>query len=286
MVKFVAEFTTNHLGNLNLALKMIEEAKQVGCDYIKLQKKDVNTFYSQEKLDKLYHSPYGKTWGDYRRMFEFNSEDFNRIDKKCKELNIKWFSTVQDTYSLDFLLKYDLPIYKVASINARNVNFLKEIEEKIPKDKTIVLSVGGSSLKEIEQALTIINKHQIYLLHCVAEYPCKIENLRLGNIPILKKEFENNRIKIGYSGHGKGITDACVAIMLGAEMVEKHFCLSRHSFTHHIDCALDTEEYQELISFKVALDSSFGMSQLEESFLIKYMYGKEYIQEKSSFGET
>ena len=46
---FVAEFTTNHMGNLNLLLKMAESAKYAGADYIKMQKKNVETFYTKEK---------------------------------------------------------------------------------------------------------------------------------------------------------------------------------------------------------------------------------------------
>ena len=60
MADFVAEFTTNHMGNLNVLLRMVERAVWAGCSYIKMQKKDVESFYSKEKLDSLFESPYGK----------------------------------------------------------------------------------------------------------------------------------------------------------------------------------------------------------------------------------
>ena len=80
--KFVAEFTTNHMGNLNVLLRMAERAAEAGCDLIKMQKKDVESFYSQAKLDAPYESPYGHTYRDYRSIFEFGVEDFGRFDRR------------------------------------------------------------------------------------------------------------------------------------------------------------------------------------------------------------
>ena len=117
---FVAEFCVNHLGSLNLALRMIEEAARIGCDLVKLHRKDVGRFYTPEKLAQPYDSPFGKTWGDYRRMFEFSADDFWRINERCQQLGIGWFATAQDRESLEFLQQFDLPLIKKSSCNARN----------------------------------------------------------------------------------------------------------------------------------------------------------------------
>ena len=177
---------------------------------------------------------------------------------------------------------YDLPIYKVASINARNRDFLKATAERIPADKRIVISVAGSELRQIEQALELFPEHRINILHCVAQYPCPLDQLRLGNIPILKRHFGDERIKIGYSGHEAGIEPSLAAMALGAEMVERHFALSRRSFVHHIECSLEPDEFQRMVAIarsvndlspyieklpKEALTSSFGMSSTEKDFL-------------------
>src|SRR5205085_10181951 len=98
-----------------------------------------------------------------------------------------------------------------------------------------------------ERALRVISNHHVYLLHCVAEYPCPPESLRLGNIREMQKRFGGERVTIGYSGHEEGIAPTLAAIDLGAGMVERHFCLSRHSFVHHIECSLEPEEFKEMI---------------------------------------
>ncbi len=171
-MEFVAEFTTNHMGNLNILLRMVESAAWAGADLIKMQKKNVETFYSQEKLNSSYESPYGKTYRDYRSIFEFEHEDYQRFDARCRAENISWFSTIQDEASYEFMAPYDMPIYKVASINARNQEFLRATAECISPDKRIVISLAGSDLRQIEQALELFPSHRITILHCVAQYPC------------------------------------------------------------------------------------------------------------------
>lgn len=294
--EFVAEFTTNHMGNLNVLLRMVEEAAAAGCRYIKMQKKDVDNFYSKEKLDSDFNSPYGKTYREYRSIFEFSDEDFQRFDSKCKELGVEWFATAQDDLSLDFLLKYDLPGYKVASSNARNFEFLRRLESKVPKDKFLVISVAGSSLKEVEKAIDLFPNHTINLLHCVARYPCPPEGVLLGNIEVLKKNFETSRVKVGYSGHEETIHPSLAAIALGANMVERHFCLSRKSFVHHIECSLEPHEFSEMVSKaqsetdlqkyvdqlpSSALKTNFGMTADQSSFLLEGKYGKKFLDGKS-----
>jgi len=297
-IKFVAEFTTNHMGNKNVLLRMVEKAAWAGCTYIKMQKKDVETFYKKEKLDAPYASPYGSTYRDYRSIFEFDAEDYAVFDQKCRECNIKWFTTVQDIPSLGQMLKYDHELYKVASTNSRNVEFLQEVSKSVPEDKGIVISVAGSTLDEIEATLNIFPKHKIYVLHCVAEYPCPPESLRLGNIKVLKEKFEDDRISIGYSGHEEGIVPTFAAIDLGAEMIERHFCLSRYTFVHHIECSLKPEEFQEIIGVvkthknlqevyaslpESSFGSNFGMSEIEKSFLMESAYGQKFVGKGSRF---
>ncbi|HLV68027.1 MAG TPA: N-acetylneuraminate synthase family protein [Polyangiaceae bacterium] len=297
MTEFVAEFTTNHMGNLNLLFRMVERAAWAGASLIKMQKKDVETFYSQAKLDAPYQSPYGKTYREYRTLFEFGDEDFRRFDAKCKEHGIGWFCTVQDVPSLHFMLGFDLTHFKVASSNARNRPLLEECARSIPRDRTIVISLGGSTLEQVEEALSLFPHHKIWLLHCVAQYPCPPENLRLGNIAELKQRFGDERVRIGYSGHEEGIPASLGAISMGAELVERHFCVSRHTFVHHIECSLEPDEFRAMVDAArspeaierakqylppVAFRSSFGMSDAERPFLVEQKYGTRYVRSGAS----
>lgn len=299
MAEFICEFTTNHMGNLNVLLEMVRLASATGADYIKMQKKNIETFYSQAKLNSPYKSPYGKSYRDYRKIFEFGKRDFDLFNEECEKYDIKWFATAQDKSSLNFLLNYNLPMYKLASLNAKNTDILNYCKKEIPNDKTIVVSVAGLDLPEIEDLIKFFPKHKMIINHCVAEYPCKYNNLRLGNIKILKEKFGSDRISIGYSGHEEGIQPSLAAIKMGAEFVERHFCLSRHSFVHHIECSLDFSEFKEMVDLSKnelgdeilnqfddeVFKSSFGMSDMEKSFLVDFTYGKDYLNDESQIKE-
>ena len=216
------------------------------------------------------------------------------FDAECKKINMPWFTTVQDEISIDFMKDYNIDIFKVASVNAHNKNFLQKFRDSIGKEKTVVISVAGKTLKQIEETVNFFKDYNMYIQHCVAEYPCKDTNLRLGNIPILIKNFKTDKIKIGYSGHEEGILPSLAAIKLGAEVVERHFAISRDSFVHHIECSLTGEEFKDLVEKskmknldplienlnKKAFDSHFGMTNMEESFLLNSQYGRDYIKSK------
>lgn len=305
-VRFVAEFTTNPMGNLNLLMRMVEKAASAGCNLIKMQKKEVGTFYTSEKLAMPYDSPFGKTYKEYREIFEFGNEDFDRFDAKCRECDVEWFSTAQDIPSLRFLLEYDLPLYKMASTNIRNMELMAAFLSDVPKDKEIVVSTGGATLQEIDTALNLLSPFRsITVLHCVAEYPCPREDCKLGNIIELKRLYESECVSVGYSGHEEGILPSLVAVGLGAEMIERHFCVSRKSFVHHIECSLEPDEYRELVDIvrgvesadalldryreslpAASLEARFFMSDVEKSFLIDQKYGHKYMGEESSMGAT
>ena len=299
-IEFVAEFTTNHMGNMNVLLKMVEEAAKAGCHYIKMQKKDVDTFYTKEKLEHPFLSPYGQTYGEYRRIFEFDYENMMRFDRACRENNIKWFCTVQDIPSLSFIMQFNLDIYKVASVNLKNQSLLRKIIDEVPAEKRIVVSTGGSTLAEIDNTIRLLHKFpNLTILHCTSEYPCALENVRLGNIKRLIELYGSEQTKIGYSGHEEGYIPTIAAAAFGATMIERHFCLSRHSFVHHIECSLEPQEYKELIKIisgvgspdalapyiqelpDCAFETHFEMTEREKDFLLHQTYGKKYMKDKS-----
>lgn len=298
MTEFTAEFTTNHMGNFNVLMRMVEQAVDAGADYIKMQKKDVENFYTEEKLNSNYKSPYGHTYREYRKIFEFDRTDFDRFDEKCEDLDIEWFATPQDIKSLHFVLEYNMPYVKVASTNSRNDEMLTELRDKVPKNTGLVISIGGSTMNEVKDTLSHFPDHNIILQHCVSEYPVPPENLGLGNIPVLEEKFGSDRVSIGYSGHETGIGASLAAIDMGAELVERHFCLSRRSFVHHIEPSLEPDEFDELTTIveekddyesyyedlpDEAFETNFGMTELEKKFLEENTYSNEFLGEKSDY---
>ena len=283
----VAEFTTNHMGNLNVLLEMVRQAHWAGASIIKMQKKNVLEFYSEEKLNSPYPSPYGHTYRDYRQIFEFGARDFTVFDKFCRTLGIPWYATAQDEASMGFLADYDIPMVKVASCNARNHELLESIKRMYNVDVPVVVSIAGSDLLEIDMIVETFNDRDVYIQQCTASYPCPHDQLFLGNIPALKERYKDNpRVKIGYSGHEIGWAPTLLAAQMGADIIERHFCLSRHSFVHHIECSLEPQEFKDMVDAIRALpdmtSSHFGMQEVEKRFLVDGKYGVDDLDRTGS----
>ena len=295
--EFVAEFTTNSFGHFGLLMRMVEAASKSGASAIKMQKKDVRSFYSQEKLESRFDSPFGTTYREYRESFEFSEDEWLKFDQRCADLSIAWFSTVQDLPSLDFLVPFEPKRVKIASLNSMNTDLAARMESLLDPSVEVVISVAGRTLSEIHSMLEKLSKfRRVWILHCVAEYPCPEPRVRLGNISALKSEFADERIRVGYSGHEVGLDVSLAAIDVGAEMIERHFCLSRSTFVHHIECALTPREFEELVrrgsagklSYSVderAFETRFGMDDGERLFLEKGAYSRDFLGDRFTVGE-
>ena len=85
------------------------------------------------------------------------------------------------------------------------------------------------SLKQIDKLYKFVKrkaKNDFALMHCVSMYPTPFEDSNLNTIKIMKKKFKT--AKIGYSDHTIGIKACEYAVLLGAEIIEKHFTLDKN----------------------------------------------------------
>ncbi len=217
----IAEIGINHNGSLELAKKLIDMAKKAGCDAVKFQKRTVEVVYTKEELAKERQSVFGTTNGDLKRGLEFGFDEYSEIDKYCKEKGILWFASCWDEEAVDFIDKFDVPCYKIASASLTDDNLLKHTKSK---GKPILLSTGMSTMEEIRHAVDILGKDNLVIYHCTSTYPSNAEETNLRVIGALKDEFD---CPIGYSGHERGITPSVVAVALGACSVERHITTDR-----------------------------------------------------------
>ena len=125
-IKFIGEIGINHNGSLKLAKKLIKKAKEVGCDYVKFQKRTVNKVYSEKYLNQKRISPWGKTQRKQKEGLELNYKEYKSINKYCKKIGIKWFASAWDNESLEFLTKFNLDYNKIASPLITNLDLVKK----------------------------------------------------------------------------------------------------------------------------------------------------------------
>ena len=224
MVFVVAEIGINHNGDVELAKKMIDVAKNVGCDAVKFQKRTVEKVYSKEVLDSPRDSPWGKTTRDQKLGIEFGKREYDEIDRYCFLHDMEWYASAWDVDSQKFLRQYNLKHNKIASAMLTDYKLLETVAEE---KKLTFISTGMSTMDEVRKAVEIFKKYDcpFELMHCNSAYPMDVSEANLLCIPALKKEFNCN---VGYSGHEVAGYLVCVsAVLLGATSIERHMSLDR-----------------------------------------------------------
>ena len=254
----IAEIGINHNGNISLAKNLIESAKIIGCDAVKFQKRDINSVYDKEFLDSYRESPWGKTNRDQKNGLEFNEEQYNEIDKFCKNTKIEWFASAWDLKSLFFLKKFNLKYNKIASAMIVDKNFLTEVAKE---KKHTFISTGMSTMKDIENAVKIFKDHNcsFELMHCISAYPFDDEIANLNMIKVLKKKFNCD---VGYSAHEKGgYAICCAAVALGGSSIERHFTIDRTMYGSDQAASITPKAFRDLIESIRKIEKALGGSE-------------------------
>lgn len=217
----VAEIGINHNGDIDLAKRLISVAVAAGCDAVKFQKRTVEVVYSPEELAKPRENPFGPTNGDLKHGLEFDLEDYEEIDAFCKSVKMTWFASPWDENSVDFLERFSIPVYKIASASLTDDHLLRHIRKT---GKPIIASTGMSTYDEIDHAVEVLGKESLILMHTTSTYPANYDELNLRAIPTMAERYH---VPVGYSGHETGIPTSVCATALGACAVERHVTMDR-----------------------------------------------------------
>lgn len=266
--EITAEFTINHLGMRNIVQATLDRCKQMGVDFVKFKIKDVHNYYKRD--GKRFR---GFDFIDYRHSLELSHEDFRFIDQWCRENDMKWFSTAHDFSGLEFLSKFDLPYFKIASMDALNRPLLDKMLELNTRRVPVIVSVGGLDYEQTEAIVRNVTDAgcRLMLLHTVSIYPTPLDKCSIQTIPKLRELFGAANVRIGYSGHEIGYVPTLLAVQAGAEMIERHITLSKDLRLHHIDAALTTDEFENMITDIDAVITSLNVGE------------KAYFDEEHSF---
>jgi len=237
----IAEIGINHNGDLSIAKKMIEAAKDVGCDAVKFQKRTVELVYTEQELAKPRESPFGSTNGDLKRGLEFGFEEYTEIYKYCKQLQIGCFASCWDEQSIDFMDRLDPICYKIASATLTDDQLLKKTRAM---GKPVLLSTGMSTIEQIDHAVEILGKEDLIILQCTSTYPSKIEELNLSAIRTLRQRY---KVPVGYSGHEVGLPTTIAAVALGACVIERHLTLDRSMWGSDHAASVEVRGFERLV---------------------------------------
>ena len=251
----IAEIGINHNGDILIAKRLIDMAKECGCNAVKFQKRTIERVYSKDILDSPRESQWGITTRDQKLGLEFEKEEFDIIDKYCKEKEIEWYASSWDIDSQLFLQNYNLKHNKVASAMLTNIPLLEVIAKE---GKHTFIGTGMSDLDQIRTAVEIFKKHNcpFELMHSNSSYPMKLEEANLQCIETLRQEFNCD---VGYSGHEVASYLCCViAATLGATSIERHITLDRSMYGSDQSASLEYAGLNRMVKNVIQIEKVLG----------------------------
>lgn len=238
---FVAEAGINYDGNFEKCFKLIDAAKESGADAVKFQ----THFAEEEMLDTkimLAHSR-KETVYDLMKKCELSLKKHQILKKYCEKKKLIFMSTPFSYVAAKLLNSLKIKLFKIGSGECNNLPLI----EKVSKfNKPLIISTGMNSLKDIEKTYKHAKKYnsKIILMHCVSIYPTPASKTMLETIPLLKKKFN---CPVGFSDHSSDINLAIASISLGANIIEKHFTVSKNWSGPDISLSLTPERFKEMV---------------------------------------
>lgn len=274
-VFIIAELSANHNGSLDTALETIKAAKRAGADAIKLQTYTADTLtidskkedfliksgsiWDGESFYKLYESAY-TPWEWHKALFDCAASE-----------GLICFSSPFDYSAVDFLEKFSVPAYKVASFEITDIPLIKYIARK---GKPVILSTGIATQEDIQLALDTcrsVNNDDIALLKCTSSYPAPIDEANMAMIADFRKRFG---VEVGLSDHTIGSIVPVVATCFGARIIEKHFILDRSIGGPDASFSMNEAEFADMVNQVRIAEKAIG--KVDYALTDKQISGKAF----------
>lgn len=299
----IAEIGINHNGLLESCFKLIDAAVLAGCDAAKFQFFKAAMLYPKSAGRLKWKNRAGRVYSydiyNVSERFSMPEEWVLKLISYCRKRRIEFLSSVFDNSGVDLLINIGLKKIKLSSYT---ITHLPLIEHCARKQLPIIMSTGGASLSEIDEAVSVVRKYhnQISLLHCSLDYPTKLSDCNLGVIRSLAMAYPD--ITIGYSDHTKEVSSAAKqAVYLGARVIEKHITLDKTMDGPDHFFALNPAELKNMVEdirkaeaeFKAgkprinkAIYGKTGKSvSIKESYLRNFAFMKLYAKRNVPEGE-
>lgn len=247
-VFIIAELSANHGKDINIAKKTILAAKEAGADAVKIQTytPDTMTINCDNEYFKLKS---GTIW-DGRSLYELYKEAYTpwewqkELMEYANDIGLIFFSTPFDKTAVDFLEELNVPAYKIASFEIKDIPLIEYVASK---GKPILISTGIASISDIEEAVNTCRKHgnnEIVLLKCTSSYPAEPKDANLRTIQNMKETFG---VEVGISDHTIGSTVAILSVAMGAKVIEKHFILDKSIGGPDSSFSMEPNQFEEMV---------------------------------------
>ena len=226
----IYEIANNHMGDVDHGIELVSQFAEISKEFrqfnfaFKLQYRDLDSF--------IHKSSRGRSDIKYVKRFEetkLREEQFQKLIQAIRERGFAVVCTPFDEISVDLIIQQNLDVIKIASCSFTDWPLLEKVASS---GKPVIASTAGASVLEIDRVVSFFRhrKIELALMHCVAEYPTKDENLDLGQIDLLKRRYPH--LSVGYSTHENpaNVDAVKLAIAMGARIFEKHVGLTSEKY--------------------------------------------------------
>ena len=262
-VFIIAEAGVNHNGDLGLAKRLVDAARDCGADAVKFQTWITEKLVAPDaRMAEYQKRNVGREESQFAMLkrLELSQDQFREINTYAHAAGILFLSTPDEEDSADFLDRLGVPAFKIGSAEVTNLRFLRHVAGK---GKPVILSTGMSTLGEVEAAVHTIaetKNRQLALLHCVSDYPADPADCNLRAMDTLKDAF---RCPIGFSDHTPGIDIAVAAVARGASVIEKHLTLDKTMPGPDHVMSLDVAEFKRMVRAVRSVEAALGTGRKE-----------------------
>ena len=259
-VIIIAEAGVNHNGNLDMARRMVLEAKAAGADYVKFQTavpELVISVFAPKAEYKKETTGNAESQLDMCRAIHLPLSDYAGLKALCDEVGIGFMSTPFDLVSIDCLAPLGMDYWKIPSGEITNLPYLRKIGAQGGR---VIMSTGMATVPEVEAALDVLAsagtpRTSVILLHCTTQYPAPLESVNLRAMDALAAL---GCAGVGYSDHTVGTDVAVAAVGRGACVIEKHFTLDKTLPGPDHRASLEPAELKELVDAVRRAETALG----------------------------
>lgn len=254
----IAEIGTNHNGDFDRAIELIDSAIESQADCAKFQMRKLDEVYRNTSLSGAEDDLSVEYTLDLLRRFELAPEDHLRLKNYCEQRGISYLCTPWDISSLRVLESFGVEGYKVASADLTNLPLLHAMADTA---KPFILSTGMSTIEEIRTVTEFLQARgaDFALLHCQSTYPAAFHNINLRFMETLRSLHP----LVGYSGHERGVAVTLAAVALGAQIVERHITLDKTMEGPDHAASLEPGEFATLVSGIREAEAALGVESVD-----------------------
>ena len=257
-VTIIAEAGVNHNGSLEMAKEMARVAKACGADIVKYQtavpELVVSKFAEKAEYQKQTTDA-AESQLEMIRKLHFSFDAHRELKEYCDSIGIQYLSAAFDIPSVRFLGTLNLPLMKIPSGEITNLPYLEEVAKL---HTPVLLSTGMSNLNEITDALAVLDEGgcpEAIVLHCNTQYPTPYEDANLTAMLELMDQFG---LPVGLSDHTPGWECDVAAVVLGAQVIEKHFTLDKSLPGPDQKASLDPAEFKAMVDAVRHVEAALG----------------------------